>query len=1562
MKLIHAVNPTARDLPGSDRQRRYLLKARLQSLLIRRFPNELQVISGDAPGVVSLLHVYAGMDACHAVLDELEEDARSWVTFQLDTGAGGEIRQKTSEVPAAKPSPSEPAGVAQGGEVSTLLAAGERALAEYDFEQAAAQFERALEANPGSIAATRALLELWIDRLAADGEALGLEARLPRATLADPEIRILLATAAARTGDLKHAERLLRGIDDPRVAEVAALGAHTSVKLADHDSAALWMAQLRSLDPMHPAIVECERELRKQHDAACLADETELQRLVARGEFDDAERWANQLLRRWPHSETAACWLRQRSSERAQLAACLAIDQAERERERGAVREALLILSSALVPALDAEPRAALQRKISELERQVVEQSNHQRIGEVSSALARCLGRSTTSSPGESSLESAVVAYLELPAELRERAREHAGLPELAWVEPILARQGTKRAKLASAAILELVEVRGKLETNPTEALILLQSHVEALESMPESSKLLAVVRRGARLKRQSVAAEQLRQAEEALAESNANRALQLLDAISAEDLDPRGCERRRELLSTARDSSERQMLRDQLEALHRAGDLFGARDTAKSLADGTEGDERDAWLARRDAIRKEIRQAWCHKSGIGDLPGAWLFGISGHWIHSAPQPWLEDGGQTALWVAATGRWLMLARIRLESGTVNGWVRMLLPKDAHRVEIARITDQVVVLVTDELQFLSLELESWEILHYQVNLRPPKWGAEQWVVSRDGRWLWCAQEDRSSPQWDRRVRVIGTTTHRVARDFAGAHSVVPVVGSHDAEVVVVDDYGASFHRPRGTPISGLETSDSLTAAVQAPSGTGLVGTFSDDDRDARLVLLGPMQPGKLPPELVLEQSAGEKIHQLAVALDRGLLVARYYVDDSQWLEGFAEQGGHLVSLYRVPVSAAAALLTDRAGRRLWLLDRAKGELVARELGPEPPQLPFDHVPRRYLPMALADSWECAHANDEPESHDLTVPITTHADVWNLVRRIRSEGPSELPATFQRAHRLSRSDDQGELGSLLKLALVWAFPDEPNSRLTAANQHILSQEWDKVYRCLRGVDLKAMSERRRQHGLHLLAWCALIGRHFDLARELRAEAGDLNGSCDLRSMDRYMRPLDDEPIATPFDNTADIRIQWDSSVAVLRRALRDADALLRAGNPRAAFEAAALPELFFWREEHLLACAAEALMQFDPESESEQLRREHVLGTLLDAELDPYAISFKVSVPEAWDATRTAEVRTRAARQFALDMGSEAVGARKPVDATSESEGAAVDATNVAWPPPLGHERLMELHPGLLPGFEQLLKELRRERTPDRTPVFSETELLADPRVWPLLEVERARLSKEDAPRTDATSGLAELAPHLAYLVNHCLAGRTSYWVGAALARSLRGSESPAALEDLLHQRGIQSFAFTDRDTLRIAEGLLARDKKGPLAGKSLAALSAYAWPITSTSGPWTLAVRLLFIPEEHLESHRLARELVVDPDSGLDALLFSHRKDRLEAALDPMTDAPELQALLNMLIRLILHVAGPKVELRELGDHPSEPANNSDGPQKGAGRARTADRLLVLTAQ
>src|SRR5262249_35920442 len=154
------------DLPAAERARRYADKNRIQSLLIQRFAEEIEVIPdpGEGEGVVILRHRPSGSSASHAVIAELGEEARMWVQTQIDLGAAGSPAAPSPSPTSSRKQAKSPIHAGEdpsGGEMSLpeLLEAGSQARDAYDYGLARSLFTRALEQSGGAAAAAAALLD-----------------------------------------------------------------------------------------------------------------------------------------------------------------------------------------------------------------------------------------------------------------------------------------------------------------------------------------------------------------------------------------------------------------------------------------------------------------------------------------------------------------------------------------------------------------------------------------------------------------------------------------------------------------------------------------------------------------------------------------------------------------------------------------------------------------------------------------------------------------------------------------------------------------------------------------------------------------------------------------------------------------------------------------------------------------------------------------------------------------------------------------------------------------------------------------------------------------------------------------------------------------------------------------------------------------------------------------------------------------------------------------------------------------------------------------------------------
>ncbi len=85
LRLIQDVNPTRRVKDTAVAQARYVLKSRLQSLLLERHAQELSVVRTVRPGIVGLRHPAFREDGGHARLDKLSVRARELALARLVT-------------------------------------------------------------------------------------------------------------------------------------------------------------------------------------------------------------------------------------------------------------------------------------------------------------------------------------------------------------------------------------------------------------------------------------------------------------------------------------------------------------------------------------------------------------------------------------------------------------------------------------------------------------------------------------------------------------------------------------------------------------------------------------------------------------------------------------------------------------------------------------------------------------------------------------------------------------------------------------------------------------------------------------------------------------------------------------------------------------------------------------------------------------------------------------------------------------------------------------------------------------------------------------------------------------------------------------------------------------------------------------------------------------------------------------------------------------------------------------------------------------------------------------
>lgn len=465
---IARVNPTGRGCPASEEKARYAEKARLQSLLIERYPEDVRAQAHEAmPGVVSLSVPRLRASAAHAIVEALSDRARALVEAQIDAAAA-----EPAPAPGRAP---QPAPQVRG---DPRLARAAKLVAEYDFECAEAELA-SLAADAAAASTDRAralvlLLELYVDHLANDGAALALEPPLRALGPLPDEAHELLGVAAARAGDAAAALQHLRRCGGERVAVSLASLARACAAARAWDAATCAWERLRALamtaEPPAAAKVAAIRDDLRRH-LAPLAERAEEGELAS---DEDLVRFVRELA-------PGHTWLRERR-ELAQKSRSDASARALLDRGQACARDGDLA---------GAEHALALLGRC-----RIEDPADAARIEELASwaedRRAEALAARAVSLAAAGDVEAACRVYGASPARARESARAACETPLFTVLDALGAafpERACARPLVRAAAAW--VAAQGQLD--PGERWSLVEPHAVLLEGVPE---LTAEVRR----------------------------------------------------------------------------------------------------------------------------------------------------------------------------------------------------------------------------------------------------------------------------------------------------------------------------------------------------------------------------------------------------------------------------------------------------------------------------------------------------------------------------------------------------------------------------------------------------------------------------------------------------------------------------------------------------------------------------------------------------------------------------------------------------------------------------------------------------------------------------------------------------------------------------------------------------------------------------------------------------------------------------------------------------------------------------------------------------------
>lgn len=1213
--LVNEVNPTGRGRDAKESAARYALKARLLGVLVTRFPDTLDVTCEPAQqGVVSIRLRARPQVACHAVIEALDDDARSWVTRRLDLGPESDDERRPEAPGALAPEEEEP----DSSDPDAVLRAAAHAEAEYDFERAERLFTRAFRAQSDARTAL-ALLRLLVDAMAADAQALALDAELPPAARAHPGVRVLLGLAAARSGEEARAIGYLGHVEDPRAAEVLVVLARGALARGDTTAAELRLAEARAADPAGPSLGALASEIAKACEAARAPHEAELARLVSEDRDVEAMAKASAILARWPGSEAARRTARELEARRQSALGRRLLAEADAARARGEAATALELCQRALGARLSDGDRARAQRARAELEAEERARSVEQ--------VAASLG-----AQDKQERARGLAVYVELDEELRRRVRVRSSAASLDWLEAMTG--AGLRAKAAVDAALALEQAAALGDADPAVILGALAPHERALAHVPFAHRLREQLLGRAAAERRRAALEDLRAAEEALDAGDPERSMRLIER-RGRDLAQEDRARADGLRARLAQHGKQQQLQKRFERARASHHWADARRSAEALAALTEGGPRARWLevirTLPDELRRERRvRRFDVDAGAECSRGAYIF----QWPPTAPACVDLHAGVVVL-PSDTGSDVFVRAFSLETGRLVRCIYMVAPKRLDEPS-AVLSGESVLVMGGSNGVLELSLASGEPLRFSYfrdpsNMERRFTGAVQ--PQPGGRYMWVQHHNSDE------LGIHDLEGERPVRELPDADSFDLLPGVLPPRVAVVRNRSAiSLHEPSGNQTARYDFAQKVEAFTPHPAGEGLVVALSrHQGNPPRQLLWAEVSPrGDVRHTGVIHPSTPIPWATMACARDHRMAFIRFQApEDQEELVALEQEPGtsHMRVAYRVPFGRRRMLVQDQEGRRAYIVGEHDGGIEVTALGPERPAL-VDRPPVGEFKFPLTKLWGCTHpAARSRQAQELFLARFKWSSVSEIRRRaaeLREQRDGDMAALLEVFWAQALSCDAEGAGEL-SLWLAERFSGEMAVVQAGWAGLAVQRKWAALVEVLDSVEPATLPEDLRKHRHHLLA--AAFFALGDVARAAQhlEEGKALQGSCDLKPLDELCEaaaagpPAGDVPKDLP-------------PLRQLLEVSQAADLCLARGDAGGVLELFERDVVWEHREAQSLARLAVAHLARPATTDVERLRKSFALAMFTNA-LYENRVGFRVEmlIPGAtWPEERLQEI--------------------------------------------------------------------------------------------------------------------------------------------------------------------------------------------------------------------------------------------------------------------------------------------------------------------------------------
>ena len=1105
IRLIHGVNPTGNEVDRHKASERYRLKARLQSLLIRRFSEGLRVEAPtpENPGLVGLRLSRFDEDACHALIRELDDDAASWARRRVDEEAGD--ADVSAEDPVEVPETADPlmgdglqkemapAATGEGLSADECIRLGKIALDRYDYDACEGYFRSALKASGGGVEAAVSVLELYVDHLGVYDKALAVSADFSSVALKDERVKLLLGLSSVHCGNFEAAMDYVDRITQSRVVEVYLPAARYFIEKNIETFAAKSLSKLKTYAgaAQRVDVEELELQLRLRTAEQMMPLEKDMMKAWGEDRLDAALVLADKIMSVLPDNR-AAQQVRHKVLKRQRRAGIsrLLRDADDAERRRDFAREADLLAKAVAMGAQGDElsNRLLHARNMAEEQREETAFSNLVKLWE------------------DGRREASLTGFLNFDGKKRIRFAGIVHHPHFRWLNEMLSADKVFSRKKSVDAVLALGRAKKDLDAggNPDSVIMGLKAHAGVLQSVRDSRIIMKQAALEVRTMASSENRDLLARVARFLSKTHQDldKAEQALSAVKIRYLDEADKHQLENLKSKHKRLESLGMLRKQYASSAARGDHFACMDVAEKLAELDDDGVSVDWNGKIRNHEEAVKREWSLLSfDMRHIPEA--YGCKGMpWMSERNNCLLLPDGRNAVLVTSHGRWIFIRTFCLDDQTFRDGIVFRTPE---KMVLPRLfsVGKMLWIVGEESRITALCLDPLTIRYWYdySSFATDDEVIEDTLIFPHEEIFWV--EKRNSKKYEEIIEIIRWDLGRTIRRINGSTFPIPVNHGGRFEVAMADWQQETVRicTEKGRTVQTIlfEEPRITDGVVPHPNGVDYVllthrdtyfnepmtDTANDGDEsdDAALIVQAKPDLDKKISPLVIYDSDGECQNTMAILHNAGIIFVYFMSHEGSdaGLLALKPSKEGFDPIYRVSAPKKMIIFSNERSDGLVAMGPSSAGLKAVRLDAHPPSFEgmvgFEEM--RYFFPSFDAIWECDVETGAFKAEMLarTLQLKEIRQLFypeQLKKTKFLNDPDQVAVLIRALGYMGRWNEAKSLLEWLKEH----HPDHCRVLMEGAKSAAEKQDWPRVISLLEKVVPRDLDDGTARHRCHLL----------------------------------------------------------------------------------------------------------------------------------------------------------------------------------------------------------------------------------------------------------------------------------------------------------------------------------------------------------------------------------------------------------------------------------------------------------------------------------------------------